>query len=129
MAKLLHLLAASVGGGIVLGASIRLGEAIGSSARRGDPRRLAVVPPREPATRVERPDVSDRLERLENKVLQLQTLQTAAPSAEHAPEWRAVLADVVERIDRQQTEMEDMRHQVSKAAQTLVSAGNLGDGL
>ena len=34
MAKLIHILAASVGGGLVLGASIRLGEAIGSSTRR-----------------------------------------------------------------------------------------------
>jgi chromosome segregation ATPase len=85
MAKLIHILAASVGSGLVLGAGIRLAETIGSSSRQ----------PRKPA----------------------------------APEWQSALADVVARVDRQQTEVETIRHQVSRAVNALDSVSLAAEDL
>jgi len=85
MAKLIHILAASVGSGLVLGASIRLGEALGSSQRK-------------------RREVA-------------------------APDWQSALADVVARVDRQQHEVETIRHQVSRAVNALDSVGVAAEDL
>lgn len=85
MAKLIHILAASVGSGLVLGAGIRLGGAIGSSSRRAQ----------EPAV----------------------------------PEWQPALADLAARVDRQQTEVETIRHQVSRAVDALDSVGAAAEDL
>ena len=79
MAKFIHILAASVGSGLVLGASIRLAETLGSPSRK--------------------------------------------PQESAAPDWQAALAGVVARVDRQQTEVETIRHQVSRAVNALDSVG------
>jgi len=85
MAKLIHILAVSVGSGLMLGAGIRLGEALGSPSRK----------PREAV----------------------------------APDWQSALADVVARVDRQQTEVESIRHQVSRAVNALDSVGVAAEDL
>jgi hypothetical protein len=84
MAKLIHILAASVGSGLVLGATIRMGEALGSPRKR---------------------------------------------RGSEAPEWQSALADVVARMDRQQTEVETIRHQVSRAVNALDSVGVAAEDL
>lgn len=98
MAKLINILAASVGTGLVLGASIRLGEAIGSSAGKGK---------RQPTARPKPvPQDSDT---------------------------QAILTDVVTRMDRQQADVETIRHQVARATRALDAvsevAGTLRDDL
>jgi len=99
MAKLIHILAASVGGGLVLGASIRLGEAIGTSARK----------------RERSPALAHRLNRLEQKIA-----KSPAPSQD----WQAVFAGVTARMDRQQSEMQALRQQVSGAMLPKATADN-----
>ncbi len=83
MAKLIHLLAASVGGGLVLGASMRLGGALASPAGK---RRKA-----------------------------------EGETSPEAPEWQSALADLAARVDRQQSEVETIRHQVSRAVDAIDS--------
>jgi hypothetical protein len=154
MAKLIRIMAASLGGGIVLGAGIRLGETIFSPARvAGDARRRnwdraerprseplageseeyrASVPAPEPlfGDQAAQVELIDRLDRLEARVARLASLeQTAAPPGE----WQAALASVVERTDRQQADVESIRHQVSLTTGDLDSvdeiAGRLRDEL
>ncbi|HVY92370.1 MAG TPA: hypothetical protein VHA14_06470 [Bryobacteraceae bacterium] len=121
MAKLLHILAASVGGGLVLGAGIRLGEAICASAENAGGRRRGREGERdeEPAQRLDRDPLIDRLDRIEREVLAGRRDSGMAQSASLDPS----LAGVVERMDRQQREMEAMRRQISEATQALDSAG------
>ncbi len=82
MAKLLHILAASVGGGIVLGASIRLGEGLGGSYRATMKSRGAgkkhedAQTTREPRVS-EKDAVTDRLERLEERLSRAQQCEPA----------------------------------------------------
>ena len=97
MAKLIHILAASVGGGLVLGASIRLGEAIGVSAQKRE----------RPEAR--KPDLTNRLEQ------KVQT-QATRPSG-WAPKWQSAFASVTARVDRQQAEMQALRNQITIPAQ------------
>lgn len=82
----------------MLGASIRLGEAIGSTARKTGERR---VKPQVDAA------VAGGLNRLEKKML----------------------ADVIGRVDRQQSEVEAIRRQVGNATRALDTAGDLANGL
>jgi hypothetical protein len=105
MAKFLHILAASVGGGLVLGAGIRLGEAIcGSGENKNRRRGREVASGDELTQRLDRVEREARVERRE-------------------PGVDAALAGVVERMDRQQREMETMRRQISDATRALDSAG------
>jgi hypothetical protein len=150
MAKLINILAASVGGGLVLGASIRLGEALGSSVVRGAQRhRVAPAAQAEeegPNRGSARSLVNGRLDRLEEKLSRISPAQaersrtdaippSAAPraSAEDAPEWLDVLAGVVARIDRQQADVEAIQRQMSGATRAADSideiAGNVRDDL
>jgi chromosome segregation ATPase len=88
MAKLIQILAASVGTGLVLGASIRMGEAIGSSGRKRDSRRQSV-----------------------------------------SPEIQATLGDLVARVDRQQSDVEAIRHQVQNATRAMDAAARSAEEL
>ena len=116
MAKFLHILAASVGGGLVLGAGIRLGEAICASGEttsgqnKGGRRRREVEGGDE---------LTQRLDRIEYEVLNRRRDSGVAQPAGADP----ALAGVVERMDRQQREMETMRRQISDATRALDSAG------
>jgi hypothetical protein len=120
MAKFLHILAASVGGGLVLGAGIRLGEAICSSGenKSGRGRREAGAG-EEWTERVDRDRVTDRLDRIEREVLagRRESGFTRPGAADPA------LAGIVERMDRQQREMEAMRRRISEATGGLGSPG------
>ena len=69
MAKLIKILAASVGGGLVLGAGIRLGEAFASQL---------------PVAGMDSGKLSDRLGQLENRLL---TLEAEIPVAVGFPAW------------------------------------------
>ncbi len=101
MAKLIHILAASVGGGLVLGASIRLGEALGSAARKtADKRRIKSMDP----------FLAARLDRLEEEVQA--SAGSGNPSSNEARNG-GMLADVIAQMDRQQSEMENLRRQLS----------------
>src|SRR3569623_586711 len=105
MAKFLQILAASVGGGLVLGAGIRLGEAIyASGENKGAPRRHEIEGAGE---------LTGRLDRLERET----------PGERPESGVDAALAGVVERMDRQQRELETMRRQISDATRALDSAG------
>src|SRR6185312_12769493 len=115
MAKFLHILAASVGGGLVLGAGIRLGEAICASGENMSGRgRREVEAGGELTERVDRDTVIERLDRIEREVL---------AGRHDSGEADPALAGVVERMDRQQREMEAMRRQISDATRVLDSAG------
>jgi hypothetical protein len=111
MAKFLHILAASVGGGLVLGAGIRLGEAICASGDSKGLRRRRDVHASD--------EMTERLDRLERKVLE----GYGEPGAAQPGEFEPALAGVLDRIDRQQREMEAMRRQISDTARALDSAG------
>jgi hypothetical protein len=103
MAKFLHILAASVGGGLVLGAGMRLGEAIYTSGKNS-------------GEREKRGEVPERVER--------EVLGGGSESVTAQPAGLdAALSGVVERMDRQQREMEAMRRQISDATRALDSAG------
>jgi len=105
MAKFLQILAASVGGGLVLGAGIRLGEAIcASGENKSRQARREIDDPGELTQRLDRVEREVRSERREAGV-------------------DGALAGVVERMDRQQREMETMRRQISDATRALDSAG------
>jgi chromosome segregation ATPase len=106
MAKFLHILAASVGGGLVLGAGIRLGEAICGSGENKSGRGGREVEAGGELTR--------RLDRIEREVL---------VGRQESSEADPALAGVVERMDRQQREMEAMRRQISNATRAFDSAG------
>src|SRR6185312_11657961 len=99
MAKLFHILAASVGSGLVLGASIRLGEALGSRiqaemAHPGVNGDRPIEPPpaaRKPAGDPVSPPFLSRLDRLEAKLSQSRPRQ-ARPSVADAgsgSEWQS----------------------------------------
>ncbi|HEY4084413.1 MAG TPA: hypothetical protein VGM43_00685 [Bryobacteraceae bacterium] len=105
MPKFLHILAASVGGGLVLGAGIRLGETICRSGENKSERR-----PREVGGADE---LTQRLDRVEREM----QVERPEPSADSA------LAGVVERMDRQQRGMEAIRQQISDATRALDSTG------
>jgi hypothetical protein len=116
MAKLIHILAASVGSGLVLGASIRLGEALGSTARKTDKRRIKPIDP----------FLAARLDRLEEKV---RVSGSSGSPASNGAMNVGVLADVVARMDRQQSEMEGLRRQLSHVDSAGETADQLRDDL
>jgi hypothetical protein len=123
MAKLFKILAASVGGGIVLGASIRLGEVIGSSAGKAFQQRLPgngegsveAAARRTLSVRVSAPisgPIEGRLDRLEKRLDRVNG-DRVGPVSEPAREWRNALAGVMARIDRQQADMEAIGRKIS----------------
>lgn len=125
MAKLINILAASVGGGLVLGASIRLGEAIGSRAVRKSPER---IPPTPSATSDPGKPGDLLLARLDTLAERLWRVEEV--KAKPAPaEWQTVLTGIGARIDRQQAEMEAIRRQMLRATQGLESADDRGGTL
>jgi hypothetical protein len=152
MGKLIHILAASVAGGLVLGASIRLGEALGSSAvrarRRGPEDDFDGLPgaaarpvtsggatPENRASHVTHQAnhatgllFADRLDRLEEKLEQANS-RPAGLAGEPDSEWRDALAGAVMRVERQQTDMETMRFQVAKATCAMESVARMTDSL
>ena len=111
MAKFLHILAASVGGGLVLGAGIRLGEAICASGENQSGRRRRNVEAGD--------EMTERLDRLEREVLD----GPSEPGAAQPGGFDPALAGVLERMDRQQRELEAMRRQISDTTRALDSAG------
>ncbi len=224
MAKLMNILAASVGGGIVLGASIRIGEALANgTAKRYPDHGIRLVPPRngyrpdaydysapyegngrpaapeefDPAPRktdyvadfgangqqgertvpnawpvapgVRGPAMADgyetdrqqsksgmenlllaRLEQMEAKLGQVAAsaeaaeaaaaaaAATAATQVSYTPEplapappaeWQEMLTGMVDRIERQQGDLEAIRDQVASATRTVVSAGDIASSL
>lgn len=125
MAKLIQMLAASVGGGLVLGASIRLGEAISSSARR---------PVRERERRFRGFASSDamlaeRLTRLEEKMGGKFARQAETRESVPAREWQGAISEVVARMDRQQTEVESIRRQMGNTTRAMDSISSIADHL
>lgn len=125
MAKLIHILAASVGGGILFGASIRLGEALapgkpggeaegsGGEGRRG---------------RGEDPTLA-RLERIEARLARPGAGAEARGSAEQASgEWRGMLAGVAAKVERQQADVEVLRRQMAAAARAMESVTEMATG-
>lgn len=93
MSKLINILAASVGGGLVLGASIRLvGEVLRAKA-------AATRDSHSPA------------------------------SAEALPDWRPVFAKITDCMDRQQSEMDAIRDQMSHATRAVESVGAFANEL
>src|SRR6185437_7712628 len=84
MAGFLKTLAVSVGSGLVLGASIRMGEAIAGSAR---------------AERKTYPQEDDR--RLDSR--------NHPSSAALPPDWQLAVANLTNRLDRQQSDVEAIR--------------------
>ena len=142
MAKLINILAASVGGGLVLGASIRLGEAIGSSARASREHRLKRISHLERegvamsgdaartsacATSSGTNAVNSRLDRLEEKLSQAANPRQTPVRQE--PEWQTILSGVVARIDRQQQDLETIRRQMSGTTRALDSVGEIAGGV
>jgi len=130
MAKLISILAASVGGGLVLGASIRLGEAIGSSIRPAQGQAGEPALPAGARSAAARADVllNRRLDRLEERLSQAPLHPGPAPTPagpQPAPEWQSALAGVVARMDRQQKEVEAIRHQAKGATQAVDSVGEI----
>jgi hypothetical protein len=85
MPGFLKTLAVSVGSGLVLGASIRMGEAIAGSAR---------------AERKNRPPEDDH---------QPDSLKHP-PSPAPPPEWQTTIANLTNRLDRQQSDVEAIRN-------------------
>lgn len=138
MAKFFNILAASVGSGLVLGASIQLGEALAGKLKAATPEPAAngtrPLRPSPPAERHNTDTVSpaflSRLDQLEEKMSRTHT-PVEAPSAVNAPapEWQSIIADVVARMDRQQSDVEPIRQQVSKATRTLDSVGDIASHL
>ena len=133
MAKLINILAASIGGGLVLGASIRLGEAIGSrAARQADEDQPARTPEQnQPAhsARTEQNKLGDllvaRLDRMEGRLSRI-----SEPKAQPTPvEWQKILAGMGARIDLQQAEVESIRQQMTRATRGFESAGDLAGNL
>ena len=125
MAKFFQILAASVGSGLVLGASIRLGEALGDRLKTAE-----LTADAEPAAAPRKsvpvaPAVMSRLDRVEEKLAEARRASQRAGE----PEWKAALAGVVARVDRQQTEMETIRRQVTRAANGMESADELAERL
>lgn len=143
MAKFLTILAASVGGGVVLGASIRLGEVLGSSAAVS----RAPAPERRPAngsaasgevrqthfsqTQSADPLVIARLERLEEKLAQANFSRVAEPPipVSGEPEWQKALTEIVVRIDRQQADVDSVRQQMLKARLAMDSVNATAEEL
>jgi hypothetical protein len=121
MAKFLHILAASVGGGLVLGAGIRLGEAIFDSAENNSGQNTFGQKKSGRSRReVEgSAELTQRLDRIEHDVLDGGRESGVVQPVGADP----ALAGVVERMDRQQREMEAMRRQISDATRALDSAG------
>jgi hypothetical protein len=138
MAKFFNILAASVGSGLILGASIRLGEALGSKLKAAMPELAGNGPPplrtsppagsrcASPAS----PAFLDRLEHLEEKISRA---FSSAPELQipelQIPELQTIVAGVVARMDRQQSEVDSIRQQVSKATRTLDSVGDMANHL
>jgi hypothetical protein len=145
MAKFFSILAASVGSGLVLGASIRLGEALGSKLKAGLPEPAGngpqPVPASPPAERRYANPVSpaliSRLDHLEEKMSRAFTRfdEPAGANPElqtpglHTPELQAIVAGVVARMDRQQADVDAIRQQVSKATRMLDSVGETANHL
>jgi len=129
MAKLFNILAASVGSGLLLGASIRLGEALGNKLKAG-----GVVPAQRRHANPVPAELINRLDQLEEKLSQtLSARESSVAEAAAGPEWQSavagVVAGVVARIDRQQSDVESIRQQVSRATRALDSVGDLANHL
>lgn len=132
MAKFFNILAASVGSGLVLGASIRLGEALGSKLKAGMPEPAENGPQpvqtsphsRGHHTNPVSPAFLDRLDHLEEKMS-----RTISRFETPVPEWQSAVAGVVARMDRQQSDVDAIRQQVSKATLTLDSVGDMANHL
>jgi len=159
MAKFIGILAASVGGGLVLGASIRLGEAMGASAIKAHRRALPPEAPgaddpsgpehqaanpggprQEPegyGTAGESACPTNSLAdprvtaRLDRLEAKLTKVSSgrAAPAGEPGPEWRTALASLAARMDRQQTDVETIRSQVAKATRAMNKVGGMAGDL
>lgn len=133
MAKFFNILAASVGSGLVLGASIRLGEALGSKLKAGMPEPAGTGPqPLRPSP----PALLSRLDRLEDKMSRAFSRfdgpagVNPVPAPElQTPELQTIVAGVVARMDRQQSDVDSIRQQVSKATRTLDSLGDIASHL
>jgi hypothetical protein len=124
MARFFNILAASIGSGLVLGASIRLGEALGGKLKAGmqeptgnRPQSLRTSPPAL---------LSSRLDRPENKMSR--AFSARAPELQ-PPELQSSIAGVIARMVRQQSDVDSIRQQVSKAARTLDSLGDIASHL
>ena len=133
----------------MLGASIRLGEALGSRLKAGLPEPAGNGPqplrPSPPAERLYSDPVSpaliSRLDQLEEKMsrafsqLGEPSPAAAAPAPEwqtpewQTPEWQSIVAGVVARMDRQQSDVDSIRQQVSKATRALDSLGDIANHL
>jgi hypothetical protein len=130
MAKFFNILAASVGSGIVLGASIRLGEALGGKLKAGLAEPNGSGPPpvhSNPAS----PAFLRRLDHLEKKMSRALSRFDApvAASAVPVPDLQTIVANVVARMDRQQSDVDAIRRQVSKAERALDSVGEMANHL
>jgi hypothetical protein len=142
MAKFFNILAASVGSGLVLGASIRLGEALGTRLKAtlpalagngAQPLRPSPPPDRRYGNPVP-PVLISRLDHLEDKMSRAFS-QFDEPSgvnpgaAPPTPEWKTIVAGVVARMDRQQSDVDSIRQQVSRATRALDSVGDIANHL
>lgn len=139
MAKFLSVLAASVGSGLVLGASIRLGENLGSKLKAGMPESAANGPqPIRPSPATDKrhnnsasPALLSRLDRLEAKMSRALSRfdEPAAANSVPVPEWESIVAGVVARMDRQQAEVDSIRQQVARATGTPDPVGDIAKRL
>jgi uncharacterized coiled-coil protein SlyX len=77
------------------------------------------------------PLITARLERLEERLARVNSgVAVAAAKAAPPPEdWQAALSGVVERMDRQQSEVETMRYQVTKATRAMDSMSAMAENL
>jgi hypothetical protein len=117
MAKFLSILAASVGGGLLLGASIRVGEVLGGKLKAGKEEPAANGP------KPHRDSPAPLLSRLDS--LEARMSRAFSP----APEWESVVAGVVTRMDRQQCDVDSIRQQVAKTSRALDSVGDVATHL
>jgi hypothetical protein len=140
MGKFFSILAASVGSGLVLGASIRLGETLGSKLKAGLPEPAGSGPqPVPPSPSAERrygdpvsPALISRLDHLEEKMSRAFSRfdEPAGANPElQTPELQTIVAGVVARMDRQQADVDAIRQQVSRATRMLDSVGETANHL
>lgn len=136
MAKFFSILAASVGSGLVLGASIRLGEALGSKLQAGLPESAGNGPPSPLAegrhSNPVSPALISRLDHLEDKMSRAFSRfdEPAGVNPElQIPELQTIVTDMVARMDRQQADVDAIRQQVSKATRMLDSVGETASHL
>jgi chromosome segregation ATPase len=105
MARLIKILAASLGGGLVMGAGIRIGEALASrESTSAPPRRLA-----------------ERLDALENR---LAKVESSGPETQTAG-----FSSLGERIESQAAEVSEVRERVAVGNLQIASLGELSNQL